>query len=159
MKYLKRILLTLMVLLGSVCSWAKIGPGLRLQFMSGNQITILLEDEPKLVFEKEDVVITTIRRTIRCESNDLLKLTYVNIGQLSIDEVAAEDVKVYFTDEGVSASNLKPHSQLSIYSQDGKCVCSNTVDDQGSVSVCFTAQEGMVYIIKTSTASFKMTKR
>lgn len=157
--YMKRLLLTLLVFFSTISLWAKIGPGIKLQFASGNQITILLEDEPKLVFEKEDVVITTNRRTIRCESNDLLKFTYVNIGQLSIDEVATDDVQVYFTDEGVSASNLKPHSRLSIYSQDGKCVCSNTVDDQGNVSVWFTAQKGMVYIIKTSTASFKMTKR
>lgn len=156
---MKRILLTLFVTLSSFSLWAKVEPGVRLQLASGKQITILLEDEPKLTFENDDIVITTRRRTIRCESNDLLKFTYINIDKLSLDEAQVDEVRVYFTDEGISASNLKPYSELVIYSQEGKLIYTSRADEYGYYNANFKAQKGLVYIIKTTERTFKMTKQ
>lgn len=156
---MKRSLLTLLVFFCSICIWAKVGPGVQLHFVSGEKITVLLEEEPLFTFDGDDIVITTTKRVVRCASGELLKFTHVNLDKTGIDDVEADDTRVYFTDDGVSASNLKPRSEFAVYTQDGRLICSAQADDQGNVKAQFPMQEGVVYIIKTSAATFKMMKR
>lgn len=156
--YMKRSLLTLLVFFCSICIWAKVGPGVQLHFVSGEKITVLLEEEPLFTFDGDDVVITTTKRVVRCASGELLKFTHVNLDKSGIDDVEADDTRVYFTDDGVSATNLKSHSEFAVYTQDGRLICSAQADDQGNVKAQFPLQEGVVCIIKTSAATFKMIK-
>lgn len=154
----QKTLLTFLLFFCSMCIWAKVGPGVQLYFVSGEKITVLLEEEPLFTFENDDVVITTTKRVLRCASGELLKFTHVNLDKSGIDDVEADDTRVYFTDDGVSASNLKPRSEFAVYTQDGRLICSAQADDQGNVKAQFPMQEGVVYIIKTSAATFKMMK-
>lgn len=155
---MKRSLFTLLVFFCSVCIWAKVGPGVQLHFVSSEKITVLLEEEPLFTFDGDDVVITTTKRVLRCASGELLKFTHVNLDKSGIDDVEADDARVSFTDDGVSASHLKPRSEFAVYTQDGRLICSAQADDQGNVQAQFPIQEGVVYIIKTSAATFKMMK-
>lgn len=155
---MKRSLLTLLVFFCSICIWAQVGPGVQLHFVSGEKITVLLEEEPLFTFDGDDVVITTSKRVLRCASGELLKFTHVNLDKSGIDDVEADDTRVYFTEDGVSAFNLTPSSEFAVYTHDGKLLCSTQADDQGNAKARFHMQEGVVYIIKTSAATFKMMK-
>lgn len=154
----QKTLLTLLLFFCTICIWAKVGPGVQLHFVSGEKITVLLEEEPLFTFDGDDVVITTSKRILRCASGELLKFTHVNIDKSGIEDVETDDTRVYFTDDGVSASNLKPHSEFAVYTQDGRLICSSQADNQGNAGVRFPIQVGVVYIIKTSAATFKMMK-
>lgn len=148
-----------MVFLCSISIWAENYPGVKLQFASGEQIVIQLDEDPLFVFENDDVCITTSKRILQCNSEELLGFTHVNADPSSINVVNTDDVFVYFSNDGIVATNLKPHSQISIFTQDGKLVCSSQADGYGILHANFVSNNGVVYIIKSSSTSFKMIKR
>lgn len=156
---MKRSLLTLLVFFCSICVWAKVGPAVKLQFVTGNDMIVLFDEEPLLSFEKGDVVITTSKRILRYASDELLKFTYINIDKAAIENVEADYARIYFVEDGIAASNLAPRSDFAVYTQDGKLVCADQADEAGSVNAHFQVQENVVYIINTSAATFKMMKK
>lgn len=155
---MKRLLFTLFVFFSTISLWAKIGPGIKLQFASGNQVTILLEEQPLFKIEDNEIIITTSKREIRCGWEELQKYTYVNIDKSSIDNVEINEVHMSFTEFGISVENLQPYSDIFVYSQGGNLVYQGTTNALGCANIDLNAQTGVVYIIKTSSATLKMTK-
>lgn len=150
---------SLIIFFSSINLWAENNPGVNLHFASGEQMVIQLEDEPMFTFENDDIVITTNKIILRFSSNELLKFTHVNIYPSSVENLETEKVRVCFTKDGIYASNLKPHSKFSVYSQDGKLVCSSLANENGTVNVSFHTHKGLVYIIKTDSIDFKIIKQ
>ncbi len=155
---MKRILLTLFVTLSSFNLWAKVEPGIRLQFASGNQITILLDEQPLFRIDDNEITITTNKREIRCGWEDLYKYTFVNIAPSSVDNLEINEPRILFTEYGFSVNNIQPCSDIFVYSQEGKLVYKGSTNNLGSAYIDIVIKTGVVYIIKTSSATLKMTK-
>lgn len=153
-----RIFLLLFTLSLALPSWAEGFNALQLVFTSGKQVTVMLDDQPLVTFDDEAVVITTAKRILKCTAGDLQKFTYLNIDMQSIVDVTTDEARIAFTDAGISASHLAPLSEVGVYSVDGRLLAKAQVDASGSASVSFAAQQGTVYVVKTSVTTFKMTK-
>lgn len=156
---MKRVILIFLIFLYSISIWSKIGPAVKLHFLSGNTITLLLEDQPLFQFENDEIIISTNKREIRCDFGELLKYTYVNNKQASIDNVQLNDARMFFSENGISGTNLNPNTEVSVYTQDGKFVCSALTNESGNVNINFQFYNNIVYIINHSSMTFKMIKK
>lgn len=155
---MKRALFCL-IIFSSLHIWAETSPGVKLQFASGDQIVIQLDENPLIKFIDDNIYITTSTRILQCSSEELLGFTHIHVDHTSVKGIKTDDEFVFFTNDGISGSNIKPDSQFYIYTQDGKLICSSKTDEFGNLHANFNPQKGIIYIIKTSTTSFKMTKR
>lgn len=153
---MKRAFFGLLIFFCSLNVLAEIGSGVKLQFASGDQVVIQLEEKPVFTFDTNEIVVTTSERILRCDSDDLLKFTYINIPPSSVGNTEIDYVNIKIIDGGIFASNLKPNSEFRVFTQDGKFVCSATTNEQGIVNTHFPMQRGVVYIIKSSTKNIKL---
>lgn len=155
---MKRLFLTLLTILCTLTSWAEDSYALLLHFATGKQVTFLLDSRPLVTFDGDDLVITTTRRTLRCPAGEVVKFSYPAFDKASIDAVSADETRLSLTDEGIVATNLEPLSDVAVYTANGLLLATAKADIQGHSTVGFTVQQGAVYVVRTSVATFKISK-
>lgn len=128
-----------------------------LTLASGSQVTYMLDEQPKVTFQGDDLTITTHLNEVTYASSDVLKFTY---SKVNTDGIGSVSTNANFSIIGnvLVASNLVPNSEITVYSVDGLLLVSDRTDYNGSVSVTLPKISNNVYLIKTNTANFKITK-
>lgn len=155
---MKRLLLILCISLSALCASAEEINAFVLHLVSGSNITFMLDERPVVTFEGEELVITTHMNTIRYQATDVIRFTYTVADPASIDIVSTGVSSFSFDGDVLLANNLVPETIVSVYTVNGILVSSGNTDKKGSVSLSLPGQAGMVYIVKTSVANFKITK-
>ena len=75
-----------------------------------------------------------------------------------ISTTEATQQPVFRLGESISASGLQPGSILSVYTSDGSLVGKSQVSQNGEATISIGPKKG-VYIVKTSSKTFKFIKR
>lgn len=129
-----------------------------LHLVSGSDVTLMLDERPVVTFEGEELVITTHMNIIRYQVADVIRFTYTLADPASIDDASTSASSFTLESDMLRANNLVPNTTVTVYTINGTLVASGTTDGSGSVSLSLPSQTGMVYVVKTSVANFKITK-
>ena len=155
---MKRLLLSI-VLFGSAMFVSAIElNALILHMKSGKQVTCFLKEQPKVSFVENDLIINTDFGETCYQVGDIVKFTYSYVDPNHIDDILASNICFNFDGQTLSAKNLEPSSNVSIFSIDGILLRSATVADNGEISVDIHLTSGSVIIVKTSELNFKVRK-
>lgn len=155
---MKKILLSLLLIVCSTITWAEDIDALKLHLASGKQVVCLLEERPVVTFTNDEVVITTHMHEVRYQSTDVLKFTYINVEEDGIHSPQFDQELIRLDGNNLSLYGLAFDSPVSVYTADGVLVASVKADKRGTVSVVLPEQSGKVYVVKTSVANFKISK-
>lgn len=155
---MKRLLLS-SVLFGSAMFVSAIElNALILHMKSGKQVTCFLKEQPKVSFVENDLIINTDFGETCYQVGDIVKFTYSYVDPNHIDDILASNICFNFDGQTLSAKNLEPSSNVSIFSIDGILLRSAKVADNGEISVDIPLTSGSVIIVKTSELNFKVRK-
>ena len=155
---MKRLLLSI-VLFGSAMFVSAIElNALILHMKSGKQVTCFLKEQPKVSFVENDLIINTDFGETCYQVGDIVKFTYSYVDPNHIDDILASNICFNFDGQSLSAQNLEPSSNVSIFSIDGILLRSAKVADNGEISVDIPLTSGSVIIVKTSELNFKVRK-
>lgn len=155
---MKRLLLSI-VLFGSAMFVSAIElNALILHMKSGKQVTCFLKEQPKVSFVENDLIINTDLGETCYQVGDIVKFTYSYVDPNHIDDILASNICFNFDGQTLSAKNLEPSSNVSIFSIDGILLRSAKVADNGEISVDIPLTSGSVIIVKTSELNFKVRK-
>lgn len=155
---MKRLLLSI-VLFGSAMFVSAIElNALILHMKSGKQVTCFLKEQPKVSFVENDLIINTDFGETCYQVGDIVKFTYSYVDPNHIDDILASNICFNFDGQTLSAKNLEPSSNVSIFSIDGILLRSAKVADNGEISVDIPMTSGSVIIVKTSELNFKVRK-
>ena len=155
---MKRLLLSI-VLFGSAMFVSAIElNALILHMKSGKQVTCFLKEQPKVSFVENDLIINTDFGETCYQVGDIVKFTYSYVDPNHIDDILASNICFNFDGQTLSAKNLEPSSNVSIFSIEGILLRSAKVADNGEISVDIPLTSGSVIIVKTSELNFKVRK-
>lgn len=155
---MKRLLLSI-VLFGSALFVSAIElNALILHMKSGKQVTCFLKEQPKVSFVENDLIINTDFGETCYQIGDIVKFTYSYVDPNHIDDILASNICFNFDGQTLSAKNLEPSSNVSIFSIDGILLRSAKVADNGEITVDIPLTSGSVIIVKTSELNFKVRK-
>ena len=129
-----------------------------LHMKSGKQVTCFLKEQPKVSFVENDLIINTDFGETCYQVGDIVKFTYSYVDPNHIDDILASNICFNFDGQTLSAKNLEPSSNVSIFSIDGILLRSAKVADNGEISVDIPLTSGSVIIVKTSELNFKVRK-
>lgn len=129
-----------------------------LHLASGTELTCMFDERPTVTFEGDELVLTTHMNVMRYQASDVKKFTYTYLEANSINNIKKSRVNIFFDGNILRAVNLQPNSIVDIYTIDGIQVVSAKTDRNGNVSLPIPHSSGMVYVVKTSVANFKISK-
>ena len=131
-----------------------------LEGSSGFRFTILLDDQPVVTFSDDYLVLTThMGDAVSIPSSLVTKYTYVRDEEATgITDAARFGSLLSFDGKRIGLTNLAPSTAVQVYTADGALVTSGTTDSRGSVSLSVPERQGAVYLVKTSTLTFKISK-
>ncbi len=132
-----------------------------LQGPSDFKFTILLDDQPVVSFSDDDLVISThMGASVSIPSSHVTKWTYVKDEEATgISNAARFGSLLSFDGKHIGLTNLAPSTAVQVYTADGALVASGTTDSRGCVSLSMPEKAGGVYVNKTSTVTFKISKQ
>lgn len=131
-----------------------------LQGPSDFKFTILLDDQPVVSFSDDYIVITTyMGASVSVPSSHVTKWTYVKDEEATgINNAARFGSLLSFDGKHIGLSHLAPSTAVQVYTADGALVSSAMTDSRGNVSLSVPESKGAVYVVKTSTVTFKISK-
>lgn len=155
---MKRILLSFLIAVVALSSWAEDINAMMLHLASGKQVICLLDEKPIVTFSGDELVLTTHMNEVSYQSADVLKFTYLYVDPSGINQVGIPQSLFSFSGNALSVTGAEPDSQIAVYSVDGALVASAKTNKKGAASIVLPDQSGKVYVVKTSVANFKITK-
>ncbi|MDE6652859.1 MAG: hypothetical protein K2K37_00520 [Muribaculaceae bacterium] len=155
---MKRKLLAAALAVCAVSTWGAPGDinALRIHCRSGENVTILLDDDPLVRFENLDLVIATDKNVLNFPSAEAEKLTYVSADPGGISSTVLPDALFTFGEESLKIANLATDTSVAIYTVDGKLISSAITDGHGNATLTLPGQSASVYIVQTPSVSFKI---
>ena len=131
-----------------------------LQGPSDFRLTILLDDQPVVTFSDDYLVVFThMGAAVSIPSSLVSKWTYVKDEDATdIGKIARFGSLLSFDGKHIGMSSLAPSTAVQVYTADGALVASATADSRGSVSLSVPEHQGAVYVVKTSSVTFKVSK-
>lgn len=155
---MKKLLFSLLLTVCSLGTWAEGINALMLHLASGKQVVCLLDEEPVVTFQGDELVLSTHMDIIRYQAEDVIRFTYTAVDPAGINDVSTAATSFSFDGDVMRASSLAPKSMVTIYTADGTLVASGKTDKSGNISLSLPRQAGVVYVVKTSVANFKISK-
>ena len=158
--FFQRVLLSLVLLLCSSVGWAASGTyvALKIHCKSGADVIILLDERPKVTFDKNDLVIATQTRMVNYPAEEVLKFTYLDELPVHVDNVTQSGMVFSFDDNKLMGQHLEPNTAVTVCAIDGKVLASSQSDAQGRVSLPLPEVPGGVYVVQTPFVTFKLRK-
>ena len=158
--FFQRVLLSLVLLLCSSVGWAASGTyvALKIHGKSGADVIILLDERPKVTFDNNDLVIATQTRVVNYPAEEVLKFTYLDELPVHVDNVTQSGMVFSFDDNKLMVQHLDPNVAVTVCAVDGRILASGQSDAQGRVSLTLPEVPGGVYVVKTSSVTFKVRK-
>lgn len=147
-----------MLTICSLSTWAESINALMLHLASGKQVVCMLDEQPIVTFEGDELVLTTHMNVVRYQATDVIRFTYTAVDHAGIAEARISVTSFSFDGDVLRANSLAPKSDVTVYTTEGTLVASSKTDKSGNVSLSLPRQAGVVYVVKTSVANFKITK-
>lgn len=131
---------------------------LMLHRSNGQNVTIMLDQQPVVTFSNSDLVVATHMNTVIFPASEILKFSYVSVENDGISNPSVYGMICAFSENMLNVNNLKPSSSLQVYSADGTLIYSAFADNRGKISIPMQGTTGTVYLVKTSSMTLKIRK-
>ena len=115
-------------------------------------------DRPTVTFTAANLVITSSAQTVEYPLTAYRMFEFTDRTATGISSTEVTQQAVFRLGESISASGLQPGSSLTVYTSDGSLVGKTRVSQNGEATVSIGPKKG-VYIVKTSSKTFKFIKR
>lgn len=129
-----------------------------LNMVSDKQVIFMLDDLPIVTFEEGELVITTPKNVVSYQDGDVVKFTYSYVDPSKVAQTTMSDTMFKFEGNVLSAYNLEPLSDVSVFTVDGTLIISAKAGANGEITLSIPQLSGNVVVVKTSVANFKMMK-
>ncbi len=141
--------------LESLC--AQESASLVIHMRDGSTTQFVLDDQPKVKFEKDSLVVTSFSLTMKFKAERVQRFTYSDVPN-SVKNVAADTP---FTQNGES---LLFHGQpegttINIYTESGSLIKSVVCSDSGDASVSLQGLVVGIYLVQIKDTTYKLIKR
>lgn len=151
----------LLCVVGLQMTWAATD-GINAMLLEGPsdyRLSILLDDQPVVTFSDDYLVVTAHMAVVSIPSHLVSKWKYVHDEEAtSINNLSRFGSVLSFDGKHLSITHLAPSSTVQVYTADGALVASAKTDSRGSISLSIPERQGAVYLVKTSTITFKVSK-
>ena len=157
---MRRKLLSVFLLLSSMAASASAGGinALMIHGKSGEKVTILLDEKPVVRFDGDGLVVSTHMNVVNYASADVVKFTYVSVDPAGVGNPDILGAVFSFGKDFVRVENLAPHVRVAVYAVDGKLLSSAMTGSNGAASLNLPEPASSVYVVKTPSSTFKITR-
>ena len=154
---MKKILLTSIALLGSVCS-ALADTALIVWADETEPVEFLLSERPKVTFGNDDLLIDTRESSISFPVAKGIRFTFEDRDpQGSVEETYARPSEQFrFTDVGIECYGLEPGTQTRLFDMQGRMLLCLSADSEGHTLIPSDNLSRGIYVINTGKTSFKV---
>lgn len=118
-----------------------------------------LPDKPKVSFEDKNLIVVSDKTTTTFALSDVVRFTYKDLDPSGIQEVYIKDTNVSLEDGMLVVSQVKANSNVCVYSLDGRLVRQLAVKRAGTYRLNLSSLPFGVYLVKTGSLTYKITKR
>ena len=119
----------------------------------------VLADKPNVTFEGTNLVVTSDKATATFALSDVVRFTYVKSDVSGIDEIADTEAGVVYQDGVLVISQIQAGESVSVYALDGRMVQQLKASHSGTYRLSLASLPFGVYLVKTGTLTYKITKR
>lgn len=123
----------------------------------GDIVSFLFDTKPEMTFSGENVEIKSTSETVLYPMNTVARITFDEIA--GINAADQNDVIFYFNNDELTASGLKPLSEVIVYSIDGTIRLRGNVDTNGVATLSLKDLQGGIHIVKTGNITYKIIKK
>lgn len=129
------------------------------EMIDGQQVNYVLNEEPKISFADNEVVITTNEQmNVRLSFSNIRKYYFVNTSTGIVNNLTQNKLFVSIDNGRIMISNAPENSELHVYKADGYEVYRHRVGVEGKVSLSLGEYASGVYVIKIGSFSYKFAK-
>lgn len=118
-----------------------------------------LPDKPKVSFEGKNLIVVSDKTTTTFALSDVVRFTYKDLDPSGIQEVYIKETNVSLEDGMLVVSQVKANSNVCVYSLDGRLVRQLAVKRAGTYRLNLSSLPFGVYLVKTGSLTYKITKR
>lgn len=129
-----------------------------LHLASGNQVVYMLEEQPVVTFENDDLVITAQSKAVRYLLSDVVQFTYKEESS-GISQLIHSNASFSIEGNNITVSCFEPLSEISVLSVSGAPLVVVKTDANGNASFAIPTQANGVCVIRSSVANFKIALR
>ena len=131
------------------------------QTKSGDHQFVLSQDKPQVSFEGTSLKVTCDKASASAtfQLADVVRFVYKNADPSGIDELANPDAGLSYEDGTLVISQIKAGETVSIYSTDGRLQQQLKATHSGTYRLSLASLPFGVYLVKTGTLTYKITKR
>ena len=119
---------------------------------NGAKTVFLLVDTPVITYSESNLIVRTANKEVSVPVTDIVNVTLEERSALTKIESA-------FTADGVLFRQLPADTDVRVYTIDGKAVCTQKVDSDGSAGLDLSRLPKGVLIIKTPETTIKVNNR
>lgn len=132
--------------------------------VGGEKIGYPLATRPKVVYDGENIVLTTHSETVEYPAKDVWKYTLEEEMSMQQPESSIEPPVIISptmrqTERTINISGCRPGSSVMLYSLGGVLLQTGLADSDGNLQLSISDYVQGVYIIKTETITYKIIKR
>lgn len=126
----------------------------------GTTAEFLLSYKPTVIYQADAIIVEAPKDntvlTFSLEDKITVELCESSSTAVEQETVVIKKPQFSITDTGIAVSGLEPKSEVLVYTIGGMLVSATAADNNGQVQVALT--ESTVYVVKTSTLTFKIRK-
>ena len=153
-------LLSIVFLLSFLCNLslqAQDGAALVVTLKDGSTTRFLLNDKPRVTCSPDNITVTSTAVTMSFEFDKVQRFNYQNLA----DAVHALTLPPTFKQEGGNLyfTGLAPHSEVTLYTIEGSMAGHYAADDKGNLLLPLSSVASGIYLVKTTSETYKMMKR
>lgn len=129
------------------------------EMLDGQQVNYVLNEEPRISFADNEVVITTNEQmNVRLLFSNIRKYYFVNTSTGIVGKLAQNKLFVSINNGKIMISNAPENSEVHVYKAEGYEVNTHRVGVDGRVSFSLDGYASGVYVIKIGSFSYKFAK-
>ena len=122
---------------------------------------VLSKDKPQVTFEGTNLKVTCAEASASATFalSDVVRFTYVQTDPAGINELVTPETGIAFEAGTLVISQLKAGETVNIYATDGRLVQQLKATHSGTYRLPLASLPFGVYLVKTGTLTYKITKR
>ena len=155
----KRTLLFMLLTIATMAVWAQ--NAIAIYQKDGKVARFAFSEKPVVTYSGADLVMTTTKTSVHYPLNMLKKLIFEDEMTMTVDVKEVEvksSVQFSFKGGALSITGGDPQSLVSLINVKGMSVRQYRLDSNGSVEIPTQSLDSDIYIVKTSSVSFKFRK-
>ncbi len=159
---MKRILLLGSLLMLSTAMTRADNTAVQILTADGDGPLFMLEERPQVACQGDMLVITAGETVVNYPLADRARFVFVDEADvptaISQTTLTAPRPVVRISGQTMTVDGLQPGTALRVADVRGRLVATAVADAQGHTAVSFTQKQRTIYVVETSTATFKIIK-